>query len=599
MIKDHQFSKCPPPQIDGSLENTNLYNNLDFSTLNKHAQWQEILHSITEPITTDDNENKVIIEGMNIPKRYLADNIVSHIIDTQTYRIKTMPGLSSQHKIAKASIKKNCQNVNLYFKENPVAPGREYLAQQLYFDLIGHGCANSELVQFTVNNISYPVLIIEYISGPSLFEILQNKQELPVIDPVHKSLMYLASLFELQEDGKGQHFLYTAAECGQNAKPFLCKIDLDHAFLPSEVITNGKLKLQQKNILYCVNEWLDDFLHPYVIAKWLALDKKTFFTNLITKLIHRDQFYYNLFGLHQEERVNQFYSQQQYLLIESMLPINLMNEWLQISERITWQFEEITQQKRLITHKDFIKKIIPLAFKLYQPVLKRYPHAPLKAFAYIAQDGYIFSQNHKMFTQINGRDLLLSSLKYIPSRKDIQNRTINSTTLLYHLNEMQDKNKMITSAAIELTHMTTNIFFKLPSDWCEEVMDILMDKHFSLLTATTQKFIINNLCKLPLKRLRIENTKILNNQLLKSTLKQLPSLLHLQISNCPKLKRNKFDNFFNIIAKYSPNLERLDVQDLSINPTLHFKKHLYKIPFFNIFKKFIFSLSRIFQTQES
>lgn len=591
MIHDIEHSQSTHKVNQKLFENTHPTIHTETFLTTPVKQWQQILAAVMEPITVDSVPNRILIEGLNIPKSYLLNEIAQKIIDPKTNRLRSMPGLPNQHKVAFASFERNGRTFNLYFKENPIAPGREYLAQQLYLDLIGHGCAMSELVQFTINNINYPVLIIESQIGQSLHDILQNGKELPLIDAKSKSQLYLASIFEMQEDGKAEHyFTYPALSNGKKHCQTLCKIDIDHAFLPSVVSIKGKIKLQQKVILYTMKDWLDESMHPDVIEEWLAMDKITLFNNLLIKLINRDNFYYELFGLHQSEIINQFYSHNKAILIESMLPANLINEWIQLSERINKLFEETQQNQKSLTHKKFLSNIIPLTFKFYQIGLHKYPYQPLQAFKYISRDGYIFSTLGRMHTKINGRDLLLSSLKFVPTVEDIQQRTVSSIALLNRLDELQEKNKLLINTKQELIKMNANLLFELPTDWCEQVMDLLIENEFPNLEAKQQKFIIESLCKVPIQRLRIEHTKVLDYKFLKESLKQLPYLLHLRIVDCPNLTQSKFNNLYKMIAKFAPFLETLELQDIPANKSMTIARYLCRVPFYNYFKKFIVKL---------
>lgn len=530
--------------------------------------WQNTLREIIATDPRKDSANcEVFIEGMQIPSGYLVEEIAQQIIDPQTNRIKQLPSLNSQHNIAFASLKKNNQLISLYFKEFPTAPGREYLVQQLYLDLIGHGCARSELVKFQIKGMSYPVLIIDSQAGITLQQKLSFDPAAGDVDAKHKSQMYLASLFEMQEDGKSNHyFFYPTLDNKGCPCHKLSKIDLDHAFMPPVTFLQKNPKLQQKVILYTINSWLDENVHPEVIEEWLKLDKKQFFINLIHKLIIRDKFYHNLFCLTNKKKVEQLYSPEQTILIESLLPFKLIDEWIQLSERITKTFETIQFQQQSITHRKFLNEVIPSIFKFYQSGLKKYPHDPLKAFEHTIQDGFIFSTSYRQHTKVGGRDLLLSSLGLLPDIKDIQQRTFNSEILLNRFNDLQEKSNLITLARIELTQFKSNIFINLPTDWCEEVMDLLMENNFAHLSTAQQKYIIESFSKVPLSRLRIEGSPVLDNNLLRLTLEKLPCLQQLRIKNCPNLTRSLFCNYLKDISKHLKYLDRLELLDL---PSYH------------------------------
>lgn len=435
---------------------------------NRQQHWQETLATIVVSEIANENTCKVLVEGMNVPRGYLLPEIAEQIINIKTKRLRATIAKKRLRKIAFSSIQKNGTTIQLYFKEDPVAAGREYLVKELYESFIGHGCVMSELVKFTIDNISYPVLIMEAQTGDSLQQLLTEHDALTGFDSHHLSQMYLASIFEMQEDGKGEHYIrYSALNEEGNAVYKLSKIDLDHAFLPSMVKIKNNLKLQQKVILYAINDWLNEKMSLQVMSDWLALDKKRFFKNLLDKLIERDSYYYKLFGLNDVQNIKKLYSRKCPIFIESLLPATLIDEWLRLSERVDTIFTKAIKNNIQLTHKDFLAYVLPLQFKRYQEATRAYPKDPLNAYRFAAQDLYIFNRFGTLGADVHGDDLLLSTLNFIPQIKHLQQRTLKPELLLNRLLELENKTELLmeddAKYSEHLEQLETNTILQLNS----------------------------------------------------------------------------------------------------------------------------------------
>ena len=569
------FLKCVNEMVDeairkqGMLSLLHHYPNRDGSRpANKirQQQWQQILDTIIEPITDNITEGKVLVEGMNIPRSYLVPEIAKQIIDPKTKRLIAMIGKKKQRRIAFVSYQKNDLEICLYFKEDPVAAGREYLVKELYISLIGHGCVMSELVKFTIDNVSYPVLIIESQSGEGLHQLLKDDPELKGVDSKHKSQLYIASLFEMQEDGKSEHYIrYSCHDRDGNPVYKLNKIDLDHGFIPRVVQIKNKIKLQQKIILYALNNWLDEFIHPEAIEEWLAIDKNLMFENLLNKLIARDHFYYQLFGLDNENNIKILYSRKCPIFIESMVPVELVDEWLTLIDKLNQMFEDADVKQQPLTHRQLLTNTIPLTFKFYQEVMHKFPHDPLSVYQHAAKkNGYIFNHYGVVHADVGGDDLLLSSLQVLPQIEHIRQRRINAVKLLQRFNELKEKNNLIRQAVHELIQNKPVVFFNLPYGWREQVMDALMANEFPVLNEEQQKAILIIFGQVSWQRLRIVHTKALDNKLLMTILRQSPQLLELHLSDCANLVRSAKSNFLCEIGKCCKSLDRVVLENIPL-----------------------------------
>ena len=279
----------------------------------------------------------------------LTESAKQEIFDEQG-NLKKNPSLTGRSNVTCFPLK----DPEFFRKQYPEFPGYEF-ANILFPRLLGiTQLPHQDLI--IVNN-SYPVLLLERISGTPVFRVWQDPHAFSNLDPIPTGLLIISTILLNPEDGKEDNFILSP-----DGK-FLIPIDNDHCFLPSTFEKEGNFwsraaipALQTKTLLFCLDE-MNKFTPFEVKEHLLSMNFDSLLTEWIGELIKIENRFFNLVNL---EKRNQF------LKNGTVMGIPFYKQFI---HNIYWKahkMQEILRTTEEVTPLSLLKALEPFAGRCYE-----------------------------------------------------------------------------------------------------------------------------------------------------------------------------------------------------------------------------------------